>query len=155
MKENLKPIEIANKIIEESGINVFENNRRKYNVVMRSLVCYLLREKLNMRWLNIAKFFNDNNKTMTHASCIHAFNNYKMYKKTNEKLKELENLFTFKSNLTIDQIDRVHYLENKCKLMEKKYDTDLLKLVLDIPESKEDEAEERIKLIINGWNWKK
>ena len=115
--------------------------------------------KHQFKWTSGAKktikFFNDNNKTMTHASCIHAFNNYKMYKKTNEKLKELENLFTFKSNLTIDQIDRVHYLENKCKLMEKKYDTDLLKLVLDIPESKEDEAEERIKLMINGWNWKK
>ena len=86
MKENLKPIEIANKIIQESGINVFENNRRKYNVEMRSLLCFLLREKLNMRWLNIAKFFNDNNKSMTHASCIHAFKNYKMYKKTNSKL---------------------------------------------------------------------
>ena len=45
MKENLKPIEIANKIIQESGINVFENNRRKYNVEMRSLLCFLLREK--------------------------------------------------------------------------------------------------------------
>ncbi len=136
MKENLKPIEIANKIIEESGINVFENNRRKYNVEMRSLVCYLLREKLNMRWLNIAKIFNDNNKTMTHASCIHAFNNYKR-------------------NYRIERNDRIHNIKNKCKLMEKKNDTDLLKLVLDIPENKEDEAEERIKLMINGWNWKK
>ena len=120
MKENLKPIEIANKIIKESGVDIFENYRRKNHIEMRSLLCFLLREKLNMRWLNIAKFFNDNNKSMTHASCIHAFNNYKMYKKTNSKLEDIENLFSFKSGLTIDEIDRVHYLENKCKLLENK-----------------------------------
>tara|TARA_R110000764_G_C10937372_1_gene375728 strand:+ start:279 stop:746 length:468 start_codon:yes stop_codon:yes gene_type:complete len=155
MKENLKPIEIANKIIQESGINVFENNRRKYSVEMRSLLCFLLREKLNMRWLNIAKFFNDNNKSMTHASCIHAFNNYKMYKKTNSKLLDIENLFSFKSNLSIDEIDRVHYLENKCKLLEKKNDSDLLKLVKEIPEEKETEALNRISLMLRGWEWNK
>ena len=155
MKENLKPIEIANKIIQESGINVFENNRRKYSVEMRSLLCFLLREKLNMRWLNIAKFFNDNNKSMTHASCIHAFKNYKMYKKTNSKLLDIENLFSFKSNLSIDEIDRVHYLENKCKLLEKKNDSDLLKLVKEIPEEKETEALNRITLMLRGWEWNK
>tara|TARA_R110000744_G_scaffold90888_2_gene176425 strand:- start:710 stop:1177 length:468 start_codon:yes stop_codon:yes gene_type:complete len=155
MKENLKPIEIANKIIQESGINVFENNRRKYNVEMRSLLCFLLREKLNMRWLNIAKFFNDNNKSMTHASCIHAFKNYKMYKKTNFKLLDIENLFSFKSNLSIDEIDRVHFLENKCKLLEKKNDSDLVKLVKEIPEEKETEALNMISLMLKGWEWKK
>ena len=120
MKENLKPIEIANRIIKESGVNIFENNRRKNQIEFRSLLCYLFRKKLNMRWTNICKFFVDNNKSMTHASCIHAFNNYQMYQKTNKRLKEIENLFSFKSNLSIDEIDRVHYLENKCKLLESK-----------------------------------
>ena len=155
MKENLKPIEIANKIIKESGVDIFENYRRKNHIEMRSLLCFLLREKLNMRWLNIAKFFNDNNKSMTHASCIHAFNNYKMYKKTNSKLEDIENLFSFKSGLTIDEIDRVHYLENKCKLLEKKNDSKLSKLLKQIPESKESEAEERISLMLRGWEWNK
>lgn len=120
MKENLKPIQIVNKIIKLSNLDIFENTRRKNHVEVRSLVCYILREKLNMRWTNISKFFNDNNKTMTHASCIHSFNNYNMYCKSNKKLKEIEKLFTFKSKLTIDEIDRVHYLENKCKLLESK-----------------------------------
>lgn len=155
MKENLKPIEIANKIIKESGVEIFENYRRKNHIEMRSLLCFLLRQKLNMRWLNIAKFFNDNNKSMTHASCIHAFKNYKMYKKTNSKLEDIENLFSFKSGLTIDEIDRVHYLENKCKLLEKKNDSKLSKLLKQIPESKESEAEERISLMLRGWEWKK
>ncbi len=117
---NLKPIEISNKINKISKINIFENTRRRNHDEMRSLLSYLLREKLNMRWTNIANFFADNNKTMTHATCIHAFKNYTLYKKHNNKLKEIEKLFTFKSKLTIDEIDRVHYLENKCKLLENK-----------------------------------
>ena len=92
---------------------------------------------------------------MTHASCIHAFKNYKMYKKTNSKLLDIENLFSFKSNLSIDEIDRVHYLENKCKLLEKKNDSDLLKLVKEIPEEKETEALNRISLMLRGWEWNK
>ena len=120
MKENLKPIQIANRIIKESGINIFENNRRQSQIEYRSLLCYLLREKLSMRWLYIVKFFNDNNKTMTHASCINAVKHYKLYKKNNKNLDKIEKSFSFTSGINIDQIDRVHYLENKCKLLENK-----------------------------------
>lgn len=152
--KNLKPIEIANKIIKESGVNIFENNRRKNQIEFRSLLCYLLREKLNMRWTNIAKFFSDQKKTMTHATCIHACKNYNMYKKTNKKLDEIEKMFTFKSKLTIDEIDRVHYLENKCKLLESKLESPLFNLIRNIPENRETEAIERIGLMLNGWEWK-
>ena len=48
MSENLKPIQIAKKIIKESGVDIFENNRRKNQIEFRSLLCYLLREKLNI-----------------------------------------------------------------------------------------------------------
>lgn len=154
MSENLKPIQIAKKIIKLSGVDIFENNRRKNQIEFRSLLCYLLREKLNMRWTLIAKFFSDNNKTMTHATCMHAVKNYKMYKKTNKKLDEIEKLFTFKSKLSIDEIDRVHYLENKCKLLESKYKSPLFELIRNIPEDKETEAIERIGLMLSGWDWK-
>ena len=152
--KNLKPIEIANKIIKESGVNIFENNRRKNQIEFRSLLCYLLREKLNMRWTNIAKFFSDQKKTMTHATCIPACKNYSMYKKTNKTLDEIEKMFTFKSKLTIDEIDRVHYLENKCKLLESKLESPLFNLIRNIPENRETEAIERIGLMLNGWEWK-
>ena len=154
MSDNLKPNQIAKKIIKLSGVDIFENNRRKNQIEFRSLLCYLLREKLNMRWTNIAKFFSDNNKTMTHATCMHAVKNYKMYKKTNKKLDEIEKLFTFKSKLSIDEIDRVHYLENKCKLLESKYKSPLFELIRNIPEDKETEAIERIGLMLSGWDWK-
>ena len=36
---------------------------------------------------------------------------YPNYKKNNKKLIELENSFSWKSDLTHDEIDKIHYLE--------------------------------------------
>tara|TARA_R110000751_G_C13421368_1_gene440314 strand:+ start:45 stop:512 length:468 start_codon:yes stop_codon:yes gene_type:complete len=155
MKENLKPIQLANKIIKLSGINIFENTRKKNHIELRSLLIYLLREKLGMRWTNIANFFNNNNKHMNHATAIYACKNYNIYKKNNKKLNDIEKLFTFKSNLSIDEIDRVHYLENKYKLLQEKSNTPLTNLISKIPEHKHTEAIERIGLMIKSWQWKK
>ena len=83
---NLKPLEIANKIIELSGINIFEDSRKKNIVEMRSLLIYILREKLGMRWVNIALFLKANNKPVNHATLIHSVKNFEMYKKENKQL---------------------------------------------------------------------
>ncbi len=117
---NPTPIQIANKIELVSGIKIFEDTRRKPVIELRSLLVFLLREKLGMRWLNIALFFKSRGKAMHHATLIYSNRNYKMYKKTNEHLKEIEDLFSFKFNLTYDEIDRIHFLENKCNLYERK-----------------------------------
>ena len=56
MLNNLKPIKLAQKITELSGIDVFKNNRERKVVEVRSLLTYLLRDKLKMRWKNIVLF---------------------------------------------------------------------------------------------------
>jgi len=118
--KDIKPIEVANKLKNTSKINVFENTRKKEVVEIRMLLCYLLREKLGMRWINIAKFFSNNGKNMTHATAIHSCNMYPAYKKNNKKLKEFEKIFSWKSNLTYDEIDKIHYLENQVKNLKEK-----------------------------------
>nr|BAR35572.1 hypothetical protein [uncultured Mediterranean phage uvMED] len=150
----LKPIQIADKIKELSGINIFENTRKRPVVEMRSLLCYLLREKLGMRWTNIALFFKSQGKPVNHATVIHSKNLYEIYKKTNKKLAEIEKLFSFKSSLTIDEIDRVHYLENKCKNLQLKLENPLVKLLDQIPEEKHDKAVNDIERLIKSWEWK-
>ena len=67
MNTIIKPIELATKIEELTGLNVFENTRRRNVIEVRSLLCHLLRSKLNMRWTSIAYFFQENNKHITHA----------------------------------------------------------------------------------------
>jgi len=151
---NLKPIEIANKLQEFSGVNPFENSRQQPAVEIRSLLCYLLREKIQMRWTAISNFFTDNNKPMTHASAIHAVKTYPINKKHNKKLLEYERMFQFKSDLNYDQIDKIHYLENKVRNLEKKLVHPLLGIIKDIPEDKYDEVLEFVERLKKGWAWK-
>lgn len=156
---NLKPIEIANKIIELSGINIFENTRKREYVEMRALLCYLLREKLAMRWTNISLFFRAQGKRMDHATAIYAVEVYEVYKTTNKKLEEIEKMFTFKTDLNIDEINQIQYLQNKCKKLEAqlyalKGSSKLLTLINKIPEQHEHEAIQKLDLLIKGWEWK-
>jgi hypothetical protein len=118
--KDLKPIDLAKELKKVTKINVFENNRKRNVLEIRMLLCFLLREKLGMRWINIANFFSNNGKPMTHATAIHSYKMYPVYKKHNKNLHDLEKMFSWKSNLTYDEIDKVHYLENKVKNLEQK-----------------------------------
>tara|TARA_R110002012_G_scaffold114056_1_gene260189 strand:+ start:7722 stop:8204 length:483 start_codon:yes stop_codon:yes gene_type:complete len=151
---NLKPIQIAIKIQKEAKVNIFENSRKRPVVEYRALLSYILREKLRMRWTNIANFFVKRGKHMTHASVIHACNSYSIYKKSNNKLEKIEKLFTFKNNLTYDEIDKVYFLENKIKNLEEKLQHPLIELLKTIPEKRYDETYERLRTITKSWEWK-
>ena len=151
---NLKPIQIARKIKKLSKINVFEDTRERPVVEYRALLCYLLRHKLKMRWTYIALFFTKQGKPMTHATAMHAYNTYPVYKKHNKQLHEIEKMFTFKSDLNYDEIDRIHFLENKVKNLQEKLEHPLIDLLKQIPEQKYDETYERLCNIIKSWEWK-
>lgn len=156
--KDLKPAEIAEKLKHLSKIDAFKNTRKKDIIEIRALLIYLLREKLNMRWTYISNFFNQNGKTMTHATAMHSYKMYPIHKRYNKKLEEYERLFTFKSDLTYDEIDRIHYLENKIKNLEYKleeeYKHPLINLLKTIPEKKYDETYERIRAVVRSWEWK-
>tara|TARA_R110000744_G_scaffold377350_1_gene492270 strand:- start:690 stop:1142 length:453 start_codon:yes stop_codon:yes gene_type:complete len=149
---NPTPTQIANKIELYSGIKIFKKTRRRPIIELRSLLVFLLREKLGMRWLNIALFFKSRGLPIHHATLIWSNKRYKMYKKTNSHLQEIEKLFSFKFNLTYDEIDKVYHLENKCKLLESKYKSPLFNLIKDIPENRETEAVKRIGIMIQNWS---
>lgn len=151
---NLKPIEISKKVRQLSGVNVFVPSRKTEIVEMRSLLCYLLRDKLGMRWTNIARFFESQGRPINHATLIHSRKNYDMYKKDNKKIQEIEKLFSFKSTLTIDEIDRVHYLENKCKNLQQKFEHPLIAKLLDVPEDKYGLVEEVLDTFLKSLEWK-
>jgi len=152
----MKPIDIANKIIKLTEVNIFDDNRKKNTVEYRALCCFLLREKLKMRWTNIANFFKNNGKSMHHATAIHLYKNYNMYKKYNKNLNDLENIFSWKNDITHDEIDKIHYLENKVKNLQDKLDKqqDLSKLINKIPNNKYNETYEQLNRIVKGYEWK-
>ena len=159
---NLKPIEIANKIKELSGLDIFKNTRQRKYVEHRSLLATILRNKLLMRWTNIAYYFESMGKTMNHATVIHLVKNYETYKMYNKSLQEIEDTFNFKSELNYDEIDKIHYLQGKCDNFERKYldlrnkvkNDPIMNVLHDIPKDKLNEIIEKVSLWKQSWNWK-
>lgn len=120
MQNNLKPKDLADKITELSGIDVFANNRGRKVVEVRSLLTYLLRDKLKMRWKNIVLFYDQNNKKINMPNVMHSYKKYPYYQQQNSELINLQSQFFFDPNISHDEIDKISYLEKKCKRLEKK-----------------------------------
>ena len=159
--------EIGDKVSRIVGLNIFENTRKRDYVESRSLVVFLLREKLLMRWVNIARYFEENGKHMDHANAIHLFKMYPIYKTSNKQLSIIEHTFIFKSQLNYDEIDKFHYLENRYKDLKKENDLLIKKLattkkrqdpILDIIKGitleQRTQVIERLSLLKKSWSWK-
>ena len=124
---NINPNTIAEKITELSGIDVFMDNRERRVVEVRSLLTYLLREKLKMRWKNIVLFYDRNGKKINMANVMHSYKKYNDYKKQNPVLVDLQKSFVFGPYSEYDEVDKIDYLEKKCKRLEKKLQEQLNK----------------------------
>ena len=159
---NIRPEEIVRKITNLSGFDPYENTRKRNQVEVRALACYLMREKLNMRWTNITKVFEDNGKQMHHASAIHLVKNYKFYKLANKDLQKYEDSFNFLQGLDYEEVNRISFLEDKLSALQDKYDTleenlqhPLVKLVSDITDEKNKWAlADQIVIMKKSWTWK-
>jgi len=127
MLNNSKPINIADKISELSGIDVFANNRERKVVEVRALLTYLLRDKLKMRWKNIVLFYDQNGKKINMANVMHSYKKYPYYQQQNSELINLQSQFVFDPDISHDEINQIDYLEKKCKRLEKKLEEQLNK----------------------------
>jgi hypothetical protein len=153
--------QISNKIVEVSRINIFDNTRDRDYVYYRSLLAYVLKNKLNMGWTNIAKFFKANGKQMDHSNVIHLVKQYPHYRKYNSKLLRLEKCFFEADNIYRLQ-EEIRKLNNEkqalkttVKFLEEKIKLDpVLDLFFDIPNDKFKDVIERLNLLKKSWAWK-
>jgi hypothetical protein len=153
--------EIAEKIIELSGINIFERSRKREIVEMRSLFFYILRNKLDMGLTEISRYFEDSASSINHATIIWSLKNYDVYKTTNKKIQEIEKMIVLKTSMNIKGINRESYLELKCKELEaeierlntKPNESKIIDLINKIPKEREGEFITRMELMIKGWQW--
>ena len=127
MLNNTNPNTIAEKITELSGIDVFMDNRERKVVEVRSLLTYLLRDKLKMRWKNIVLFYDRNGKKINMANVMHSYKKYDDYKKHNPVLDDLQKSFVFDTYTNYDEVNKIDYLEKKCRRLEKKLEEQLNK----------------------------
>lgn len=155
---------IGDSVKEVSGLNIFDNTRRRDYVEMRALVCYVLRKKLRIGLTNIALYFQSEGKTMHHATVIHLVNQYPMYKRYNSRLASIEESFEDLNNLEFNQDSyiRNQYLSYNYDKLQEKYKNlkdniktnPILDVLQDIPEDKIDEVIERINILKKSWDWK-
>jgi len=155
---------IGDSVKEASGLDIFDNTRRRDYVEMRALVCYVLRKKMRIGLTNIALYFQSEGKTMHHATVIHLVKMYPVYKKYNSSLEWIEDSFEELNNLEFNQDSYIknQYLSyNYDKLQEKYKDLKdtiknnrILDVLKDIPEDKIDEVIERINILKKSWDWK-
>ena len=155
---------IGESVKEVSGLNIFDNTRRRDYVEMRALVCYVLRKKLRIGLTNIALYFQSEGKTMHHATVIHLVKMYPMYKRYNSRLASIEDSFEQLNNLEFNQDSyiRNQYLSYNYDKLQEKYKNlkdniktnPILDVLQDIPEDKIDEVIERINIIKKSWDWK-
>jgi len=150
--KNMKAIDIANKITEISGINLFEKTRKRNVIEHRGLLCYILREKLKMRWQKMEKFYTSQGWPVNHATLMNSYKKWYIYK-TNENIIKILNEFDFMEE-DQDEINKVDMLETKCNNLKKKLEDPLVKLVANIPESKKPQVKEKIDLMQREWAWK-
>lgn len=115
----MTPFKVVDKIKEITKINPFVDSRKKEVVEIRALLCYILREKMNMRWIAIKELFLANGRKTNNSTLIHAVENYKSYASKNKKLERLANKFPFK-DAPIDQVRKTQILENRLRILERK-----------------------------------
>tara|TARA_R110000744_G_scaffold248632_1_gene365001 strand:+ start:465 stop:1076 length:612 start_codon:yes stop_codon:yes gene_type:complete len=166
------PDEVSNLLKSLSGIDVFQQTRKRHVIEHRSLLCYILRTKLDMRWESIKKFIESKGKPYDHATAIHAVKMYSVYKKDNKKLLELESHFIVRNRIEYNQISAMEVMQKKHIRLEKDYFKSLEKIdsykkssdSLGLTQNektyrtlsrKEKEAyDERASLVLKSFKWK-
>ena len=83
MKEANK---IAKHIIDISGINVFDNSRKREYIEMRSLLTFMLRHHCDMKFTDIRDFYESKGKNYDHATALHSLKSFETHRRYNPKL---------------------------------------------------------------------
>lgn len=124
----------ANKIAEYltdiSGVNVFENSRKRANVEIRSLLTFILRNQFNMNYHEIKRFYESNDKHYDHTTAIHSLKTFEVNRRYNPKLDEWLNDI---QHLLRDKVEiKRGLLKHKIEYLYKKDVDKLLKITNDM-----------------------
>lgn len=116
------PEEVSELLITLTGIDIYKQTRQTEYVEHRALLCHLLRNKLDMRWVSISDFIKSNGKSFDHATAIHANKMYPIYKQSRfDYYDKLESNFIVKSQIEYSQISKLEVIQKKYATLEKDY----------------------------------
>ena len=116
------PEQVSDLLIKLSGIDIYKQTRQTEYVEHRALLCHILRNKLDMRWVSISDFIKSKGKSFDHATAIHANKMYPIYKHSNfDYYDKLESSFIIKSQIEYSQISKLEVIQKNYKTLEKNY----------------------------------
>ena len=109
----------------------------------------------------MSRYFEDSASSINHATIIWSLKNYELYKSTNKRIQEIEEMIILKTSMNIKGINRETYLELKCKELEaeierlntKPNESKIIDLINQVPKAREGEFITRMELMIKGWEW--
>jgi hypothetical protein len=77
---------IAKHIIDISGVNVFDNTRKRKYIEMRPLLTFMLRNHCDMTFHEIKDFYISKGKNYDHTTAIHSFKTFETHRRYNSLL---------------------------------------------------------------------
>jgi len=107
---------IADFLNEISGVDVFENTRRRYTIEARSLLTFVLRNHFDMTFHQIKEFYISNGKNYNHATAIHSLKAFEQHRRYSKFLDQwltqiqlfLRNKEQMKKGLLINRIEYLY-----------------------------------------------
>ena len=116
------PEQVSELLITLTGIDIYKQTRKTEYVEHRALLCHILRNKLDMRWVSISDFIKSKGKSFDHATAIHANKMYPIYKHSRfDYYDKLESSFIIKSQIEYSQISKLEVIQKNYKTLEKNY----------------------------------
>jgi hypothetical protein len=113
---NVEAKRVANYLNDISGVNIFENNRRRYTIEARSLFTFVLRNHFDMSFHQIKEFYEANGKSYNHATAIHSLKSFEQHRRYSDFLDQwlteiqlfLRNKEEIKKGLLINRIEYLY-----------------------------------------------
>ena len=162
------PEQVSDLLITLTGIDIYKQTRKTEYVEHRALLCHILRNKLDMRWVSISDFIKSKGKSFDHATAIHANKMYPVYKRSNfDYYDKLESNFIVKSQIEYSQISKLEVIQKKYATLEKDYFKAIEKLnkfnggytknekqYRTLEEEQKTMYDERAALVLKSFEWK-
>jgi len=164
------PEQVSELLITLTGIDIYKQTRQTEYVEHRALLCHILRNKLDMRWVSISDFIKSKGKSFDHATAIHANKMYPIYKQSRfDYYDKLESNFIVKSQIEYSQISKLEVIQKKYATLEKDYFKAIEKISTltkesgftynekkyrSLPEEQKEMYDERAALVLKSFEWK-
>jgi hypothetical protein len=89
---NVAQKRLADTVCRLTGVNVFENSRKREIVEARGLLNWIYRRVCGLTYNAITRIYKSQGKNYDHTTALHSIKNYEMYEKYNPTLYEIRML---------------------------------------------------------------